>query len=677
MSGPDQPIVQDLAQQVPLPDEPDEEGEVALPGETRDAVVVVSWTGPGVTGVVEGVTVAGRPTHPYQGEGNHVTAWAVFADTVRRAIVGRTLAQAVAEMQGLLDTVGDENEWALLTRTVRRARFVDAVQRGRAALVAAVAQGAATPRVNLRNAIASYLSARNYAPLASGYLGVAQAIGGGERAALRVLRRHESASAAATADQLRDALWVLLDKRTLGFALGAADATTLPGVRLDDRTETFHQMIVRHLEEVSKAYPRAYRTANLTPARLAPLVAAVQFVGVDTPAAPPAESIPASAAVAAAPADWSLESATGAAVDITLTAGPAVRIGSMTVASRGKTLLGGQGHHLTAHIALEAQLRRAVVNKQLPAALADLVALCDAMMALHTFPGDVGGQRIVPHNGDPKGIFDSAWADFTVTLATARALVAQGQAAGAAATADIIPELASAYLCVRNALPLVAINRGGPATVDREPQAVAELDAFNATPRAADAPRICGAFWQLLSAGSVGTLVTTPDLTTMAPGFQAAGSVGRLRRVIEIHRAVIRGAWPAAYAVSNWTTAGSLTYLLDRADIELSSQEFIQLRDLLGFTALPHIAPNFDLPTGKEDDSARWDVSAKLAKEAEELIDRDNPRRNPSRSARGRSDERTKRWRNDEEEDARKRARGKDRDEEGYSSGDEEMNTTK
>lgn len=109
------------------------------------------------------------------------------------------------------------------------------MQRARTALIAAVAHGAATPRVGLRNAIAAYLSARNYAPLASGYLGVAQAIGGGERAALRVLRRYESASAAATADQLRDALWVLLDKRTLGFALGAADATTLPGVRLDDR----------------------------------------------------------------------------------------------------------------------------------------------------------------------------------------------------------------------------------------------------------------------------------------------------------------------------------------------------------------------------------------------------------------------------------------------------------
>ncbi|HKD96433.1 MAG TPA: hypothetical protein VKB69_02420, partial [Micromonosporaceae bacterium] len=59
---------------------------------------------------VASISVSGRPApHPFQGgEGRHTTAWAVYADTVRRAMVGEDINTAVIMLNQL---VADENSY--------------------------------------------------------------------------------------------------------------------------------------------------------------------------------------------------------------------------------------------------------------------------------------------------------------------------------------------------------------------------------------------------------------------------------------------------------------------------------------------------------------------------------------------------------------------------------------
>src|SRR5215475_5812651 len=59
---------------------------------------------------VKAVSISGRPApHPFQGgEGRHTTAWAVYADTVRRAMVGEDITTAVIMLNQL---VVDENSY--------------------------------------------------------------------------------------------------------------------------------------------------------------------------------------------------------------------------------------------------------------------------------------------------------------------------------------------------------------------------------------------------------------------------------------------------------------------------------------------------------------------------------------------------------------------------------------
>ena len=100
-------------------------------------------------------------------------------------------------------------------------------------------------------------------------------------------------------------------------------------------------------------------------------------------------------------------------------------------------------------------------------------------------------------DADDRGIFANAWAAFE----TARAALTN--AANDAEIADAVPDLAVAYLCLRNALPLVAIQHGATADSGGEAEALRRLRQYEQNPAAQLPGVIAGALWRMLSLSSL------------------------------------------------------------------------------------------------------------------------------------------------------------------------------
>jgi hypothetical protein len=245
---------------------------------TEDAVVRVSLDG----GLVRQIAVAGRPGP--SGPVAYATAWAVFGDSVRRRLVGRSPAQAARALDHLVGVVGDHTERERLADGDHRARFVDAGRRARAALLDA---GHPTdPEEWLNRAVGAYLSLRAYAPFAGAFLDGDPDAGAAE--SLAALRRHESRPGGLAAPELRALLWRLLDDRTLGFAMTGATAATLPGLSgpgRGRRSAAAIELVARHMREIAWAYPVAYVESGIATGRhLRDLVHATRPGGVRLPA---------------------------------------------------------------------------------------------------------------------------------------------------------------------------------------------------------------------------------------------------------------------------------------------------------------------------------------------------------------------------------------------------------
>src|SRR5262249_21601346 len=180
----------------------------------RDAVVALTVSG----GTVSGVAISGRPSHPFSGtEGSHTTAWAVYGDAVRRSVVGHPPNVAAANLLHLAGNLGDGSTLQDTGSTLyeqRRSRFLTARQRVYDAL-GRIGQPGENPARALQDAVTAYLTARNLAPLAGVNFGAAQAVGSGEAQARDMLRQHETGQVALGGQELREAIWTLLDVQTL------------------------------------------------------------------------------------------------------------------------------------------------------------------------------------------------------------------------------------------------------------------------------------------------------------------------------------------------------------------------------------------------------------------------------------------------------------------------------
>lgn len=504
---------------------------------------------------------------PYAGEGNHITAWAVYGDILRRNLIGCTLAEACAELGPIRIAAHTPALRGRFDVGARRTRYYDAGTRCQAS-IADAQRGGDGARGHLVRAMAAYLSCRQYGPLASLWLGPGQAVGAGEAGALRTLRVFESDPRNVARAALRDAIWNLLDHRALLYVMQGRDLANLPGSGDETGGELAHEIIMHHLWAVKLAYPCAYahsQVSNQIGAYLASVSRGTVWpAGWDD--APEPDDEP-----AAAPERWSTGSATGVVVAATL-ADSGLSITGTTIHGRGRTLLSTQGHHMTAHVVFEQQIQTALVRDAgLAASRNRLAGLVDSLNGLATLPPAVDGVPTVPRGEDVRGTFAIAWESLRAARVALDALADDDSAA----LFESLSEVASAYLCVRNALPLAAVNHGGPANSHREAQARALLNRAEADAEAHTADQIHQEMWTLLYLGGTAESFDRMHAETridFAPGAPLV-PLDRLTQVLATHRRTMDLTWPAAYALTQFGTRSTLAAALQAMDVAVDDPD--------------------------------------------------------------------------------------------------------
>jgi hypothetical protein len=470
----------------------------------------------------------------------------------------------------------------MLERGERRSRFTGAATRAQAAIVAASTPGPGR-RANLEPAVSAFLSCRQYAPLASGWLGAAQAVGAGEYAALRLLREYEQKPDEELPETtLRAAFWKLLDKTVIASLMGDRDIVHFPGTAagVTGRADAVRHILTTHYADMRRAYPVAYDDANVTPTNVAALRNALNIPGAVW-GAPPAIAAGPGRGQLSAPTGWSGGKSThGALVRVTLAGDGTVE--SVVTRSRGVTLLGSaQGHHMTAHVVFERQVARALTGQTLADARDRLVALVDEMYDLPTCPPLANGGRTLPPAADRYGVFAAAMPEFVRVRAVAVA------AADDPARYEAIVDLAAQYLCIRNALPLVATLRGATADANAEATWVNRLDGYERAPSVVITPDSLATFlWNLLCVPNVLEMyedMTAAEIRQDAPGAPPL-PLTRLRYLLEVHRRSVARAWPLAYAAAGFGTRAVMEALLRPSGIDLDAAEYPQLAADAGFT---------------------------------------------------------------------------------------------
>jgi hypothetical protein len=549
---------------------------------SREAAVTISWNG----AVIQGVTVIGRPAHPYSGgEGNHTTAWAVLVDTVRRAVVGAGANHAITAMESLVRLLRVDGKADMLNGPRRKA-YEAAITRARAALKATSKKGvrAQTVRASLQEAVRAYLTARNLAPLASAFLGGGQATGAGERRPLAVLRDFEETSnPAVPGEELCEAIWALLDTRTIGFVIDLAAPDAIPGLAGTtgaERAAAAREILRRHLMEISRAYPRAYYHSGLTSIGVVRSTAPADAQG-SAGALTKTDLPKVKSGMPAAPAGWA-GWGSGVAVSFDLTTNIPPKATNVIIGQRGRTLLGTQGHHLTAHVAFERGVRKAIENHDLTTVSINLLKLAEDLVALPTCPQRKEGPPRPSSHEDPKGIFTPVWLEFkgaydAVKTGTSRV-----------SEQERLQDLATAYLALRNALPWTAILHGGPANNKNESWAAATLDQYEADLDNADANEACGALWGLL------------DLDNLAEVYQDTHVHGplrdpdqRLRALLYVHYQTVAAAWPQCYARSEFASVSSIRYGLGRMQMTDVDSLTDRMCKALGITNVGKVEPTY------------------------------------------------------------------------------------
>jgi hypothetical protein len=525
--------------------------------------------------VVVGVAVAGRPAPPpFKGfEGSHLTPWAVMADAVRRAVVGENVASAAAELRTLIGQLEDveDGEAARLPKP-RAKEFAEALDAAWGLARQAKQSGEARA---LQDAIAAYLTARNLAPLSAVFIGPDQACGRGEASRLRLLRRYETAPGDEEEETLSDVLMDLIDLAALEHIRDGDDDADVPGLA-KTRAWSARDAVIRHLHEVSRAYPLAYRDSLLSDTDwMNDFLDRVDLKPVTDEDLPEEDDDWSEAAE-----DWSLASGNLCLARLKRSAyrGKSQKVLDIEFEGRGNTLLNTQGHHVTAHVLIEETVRRAVLGKAMPDALNGLIALTRQLPQLATYrdPGDLS------RRDDPKGIYARAYATFTATQGAA-VLAAEDTAVvlteQTAATEDIkaalakqmaaIEDLAAAYVMMRNALPMAAIQRGAPADGKAEGRVMARLRQESQKARIDDG-QVCGYMWQLLDTDALDELYTNDDdpVHTWAPAAPR-DTYERLRQLLAVHLTTLEAAFPALAKSAKVRSVKSVTWLLKRKGLPL------------------------------------------------------------------------------------------------------------
>lgn len=509
-------------------------------------------------GTITGVAVAGRPRpHPFgNAEGSHVTAWSVFADSVRRLVVGTDVRTAGLIVLDLVDELDDPNgtEAAKLLSD-RRTLFNGVADLAWAAAKQAFNSGSVK---DLEGSIACYLTARNLAPLAAVYLGPAAAKGRGEGGPLRKLRRFEESGQGYAPGTLVAALVGLLDIDAVQYIGAAGDPAKSPGISGNGAASAF-DAVLRHLTEVSRAYPLAYAASGLGTATV---------FNRHFPSVPVASDDDLPILLRDwdfAPVGWSAAGGKLCLVTATVENGVVTWV---EFDGRGNTLLDGQGHHVTAHVAIEQVVRRQMVGKPVGDALQALLALAERITGLATWPATPD----IPLEVDPKGIFAAALATFLAAFDSARAITTDQ----AATVDDVVVELeslAGAYVMMRNAMPMASVLLGSTADGNSEGRIMTMSGDWDAQRKPLDRGKACWALWQLLDFGTVNALGTDKQLgiNEWAPGAPLNRGE-RVARVLATHLQTIEEAFPYLAGACSFRSNASVNWALKTIDVTLSAE---------------------------------------------------------------------------------------------------------
>jgi hypothetical protein len=331
---------------------------------------------------VSDIRVAGRPKRRLisKAEGSHVTAWAVFADVVRRQLVGRDPDDALTEAKTML------NAQSVSLRADWKKGQPEAVQKALEDADTALADlpddaDDARTQSQLQEVIAAYLTLHNLRPGTAVLIGAGKAKGAGEAGRLSTLRKHE-VDGNQPVLVLSDAFFGMLDALALDYIRQlTVTSPTAPGVDPGD-SERVGRAVLNGLADLAAAYPRTYATV-VTKQDVTDWLASKSLPTLlPGPLPVPADVEPAPAGWSRTDEDAAQESNERSAVCQIVLGTPAPRadgkparprVEDVRIAGRPPTLTKGeQGHHTVAWSLEAARLVSLLKHKPLEGAAATL-----------------------------------------------------------------------------------------------------------------------------------------------------------------------------------------------------------------------------------------------------------------------------------------------------------------
>lgn len=566
-------------------------------------------------GRVGRVDVGGRPPGnlEHAAHGSHTTPWSVFTESVRQATVGRSLLDAVTEMDRLFQVArnlpGTSTERTSSMGPNGKARYYTALKEAHQARDAACA--AQPPSVDtLQRFISTFLEFRNLVPLTAVSQGLANYKNEGIN--LDVIRNYDLY----TSEEIREAIFGMLDRSTLDAYISGTKQSTpsaatgsrassrvkktpkyteeidtaegksaaeaeMPGAILEESLEDrLVAVIGQHLQTVQAGFPDAYHKAGITarhignwargeeeqqettkgkrkepdygsPEDKADLRLELGFEQKMTTALPGRAAV-----TAAAPGHDDLRLPASKAVTVQLQLGPGDRITKVSIGGRPIGLFGTDDKkHATAWIAFAEGARARLEGKTIPEALTGLNELYDGAKSL---PGATLGATLTQQREQE---FNQA----------GRAADAAKTAAHALPSLDLLQKYARAYLTYRNFVPLSAADTASAKTKEGtdEARAIATVKSYRTQRR--DVLR--EAFWGLLDPAVVLAIrrgrntygpspVTRPDPASRTevdtgdinvPGADVGAGVTENKRtadVVKQHLMTMRTNFPEAFTAA-------------------------------------------------------------------------------------------------------------------------------
>jgi hypothetical protein len=494
--------------------------------------------GSGPTPVVAALDIGGRPHGLFGAKHrSHTTAWVVFCDVVRTAVLYQPLPDAIQRLQALIDEAltlpgaAPERLEAMkqdvqVTGANARTGFAiyDKARRDAAAAKAlgasALAPGGAGVAVAaIQELAAAYLQLRNATPLSVTHdVTVAQGHGeGGAHGGLRAAEREgddersaaaedraatevteelaeaERAPAAATDAHVRSLLWKLLDLKAVGFLVRTEPSgqqprthSPVPGnVPGESAARRLADTVAQHLLTIRRAFPALYQRADMHGEaslrdRLGPDADAV----VDSRGATVLTAIRerlglpfVAMAPGAAAGVHGVAAPQRGAVQITVEdRNGQAHVKTVRIGSRPTGILGNEeGAHLTAFGLVAEALKRVIEG-------CPLASVPDRMDTQLQLARDLpAARRRDALKGQAATRYDAADRAATDALARARSTPPTDVAYVA-----VLQELLSAFLRYRNTLPLAATIEGGVPGGKAEGVALATLRAAEERYRAAE-----------------------------------------------------------------------------------------------------------------------------------------------------------------------------------------------